>query len=283
MVSKLPIPSIDDINLLNTIISERNEPNKTYFYNNKNKLHSLLIDYIKENGNPEKINISNIFSNDKEKFHNLYLNPKNTVKDKIIDVLKDHDLNYCPFCGNLGNPFTLDHYLPKENFPEYSIFSKNLVPMCGECQLHKSTKTIDKNNKRIFIHPYYDNFAEKELLILKINFPYDQGTTFNLHVSNDLETAEKDICSRHFEELKIEKRYLRFFKGEYIRLKKLILKKNNNNFSLKLIDSFLLDILDRAELNSINQWEAIFYRSVLKNIELKKYLLTTRSVAPKTT
>lgn len=274
MVSKLPQPNIDDLKLIDTIIDERIEPNKTYFCKNKKIWKSLLANYINESGNPEKINPSNSFSKDKNKFHNLYLKPKNTVKDKIICVLREHELNHCPFCGNLGNPFTLDHYLPKEDFPEYSIFSKNLVPMCAECQIKKSTKTTDLNGKRIFIHPYYDNFAEKEVFILRINPPYDIGTTFDLSVSNNLKLEEKNICFSHFKELEIKARYSKYIKGEYIRLKKLIKKRNDVDFSLDEMDSFLSGILEKAELNSINHWEAIFYRSVLGNLELKKYLLT---------
>ena len=40
----------------------------------------------------------------------------------------------CPFCG-LNESSTLDHYLPKKAYPEFSIFSLNLVPLLFAVQL----------------------------------------------------------------------------------------------------------------------------------------------------
>ena len=47
------------------------------------------------------------------------------------DLLKRISVARCPFCG-ISESSTLDHYLPKEQYPEFSVFPKNLVPSCAE-------------------------------------------------------------------------------------------------------------------------------------------------------
>ncbi|MDQ7860344.1 HNH endonuclease [Peribacillus frigoritolerans] len=43
----------------------------------------------------------------------------------------------CAYCG-IGDTNYMDHYLPKDDFPEYSIHSYNLVPCCSYCNEKKS-------------------------------------------------------------------------------------------------------------------------------------------------
>ena len=39
---------------------------------------------------------------------------------------------FCPLCGQ-RNVSTLDHYLPKESYPDLSILPINLVRACSDC------------------------------------------------------------------------------------------------------------------------------------------------------
>lgn len=62
----------------------------------------------------------------------------------------------CPFCG-IGESSTLDHYLPKEQYPEFSVFPMNLVPSCAVCNTRKGDRILDERTMaRMFLHPYYD-------------------------------------------------------------------------------------------------------------------------------
>src|SRR5690606_17827940 len=60
----------------------------------------------------------------------------------------------CPMCGSLGTG-TLDHVLPKANYPELSIFTKNLVPACG-CNSLRSVSFKGSSLGQRVLHPYYD-------------------------------------------------------------------------------------------------------------------------------
>ena len=68
-------------------------------------------------------------------------------------------LSVCPYCGLPGR-LTLDHYLPRAvaAFPQFSVYSLNLVPACDACQSAKGafvparrrivSRTVDRTNTR---------------------------------------------------------------------------------------------------------------------------------------
>jgi hypothetical protein len=68
---------------------------------------------------------------------------------------------FCPMCGGFGNG-TLDHYLPKNDYPEYSFFSRNLVPACNCNSLRGETVKGAAPPARV-IHPYFDDFLGDRL------------------------------------------------------------------------------------------------------------------------
>ncbi|TPJ42888.1 HNH endonuclease signature motif containing protein [Mesorhizobium sp. B2-7-1] len=59
----------------------------------------------------------------------------------------------CPFCGGLGHTWTLDHYLPKANFPAYSVNPSNLVPCCRDCNSGKNASFGAELHEQT-LHPY---------------------------------------------------------------------------------------------------------------------------------
>ncbi|MDO3384471.1 hypothetical protein QWI17_01320 [Gilvimarinus sp. SDUM040013] len=82
---------------------------------------------------------------------------------KFINDLRDSSLDICPMCG-APRTSSLDHYLSKEYYPEYTVFSKNLVPAC-KCNSSKGKKVTGSivALERI-LHPYYDDCLNDRLL-----------------------------------------------------------------------------------------------------------------------
>jgi len=270
MPSFIERPAIDDINLLDTIIDERNEPNKSFFKAYRNGWELRYEEYIRNHGNPKRISISSThITNNKTKFINLYSSPRGTIESDIIDVLEEHELSHCPFCSSLGVPDTLDHFLPKDTYPEYAIFSHNLIPCCDSCNRAKSTKVL-KNGKRIFLHPYYDMAEDMEIYNLVIKPAYENAPDFELVVNNGLKNKYKKIAKRHLKELKIEERFRKYFKSQYRRLIKNVKqnKQTSNTDLLTLLNIFLTNSLNV----DINYWDTLFYKSVINNQELLDYL-----------
>jgi len=129
---------------------------------------------------------------------------RSQLLDEFIDGAK------CPFCG-MGETSTLDHYLPKEDYPQFSIFSQNLVPACAACNTLKRNRILDEQAQvRLFLHPYFDNIPTREFLRvdvglsaegLQLSFRMTRPPSLPQHAFRRLES--------HFKLLKLGNRYRR--------------------------------------------------------------------------
>ncbi|MBE8717495.1 hypothetical protein C4F51_09865 [Cellvibrio sp. KB43] len=100
-------------------------------------------------------------------------------------------------CGGLGNG-TLDHYLPKDDYPEYSFFSKNLVPACSCNSLRrKAVKGVVSPSRAI--HPYFDDFLSDRLYQAVFKGQFDTpGISIEIIDGNH---PQKDILRYHLDEV----------------------------------------------------------------------------------
>jgi len=271
----LTIPEFDynDIELVKKLVAERqNGSNKDYFSQIEDLWKERVQLYIDNNGNPEIITPWDNLEDPKDhiKFKNLYLSPsEGSVQKAIIDKLRERELKLCPACGEDGTPNTLDHYLPKDIFPEFSVTISNLFPMCDICQGKKGVKLIDANGKRYFMHPYFDSFTEQQLLILVITEPYNAPSSIMLIPNPGLAVPLQQLVNSHMDELHIPLRYRSYFKTMYIRLLRLARKLRENNQN---VTDNLNTFKYMASTKSINSWDYLFYDGVLRNELLLNYL-----------
>ncbi|MBP6014777.1 MAG: HNH endonuclease [Alphaproteobacteria bacterium] len=63
----------------------------------------------------------------------------------------------CPFCDQ-RNVSTLDHVLPKADYPALTVAPLNLVGACIECNFAKR-KTAPTSRADVILHPYFDNIS----------------------------------------------------------------------------------------------------------------------------
>ena len=123
-------------------------------------------------------------------------------------ILGSADHAECPFCG-INESSTLDHYLPKKAYPEYSVFSANLVPCCSPCNTHKN-EHVSAEGARLFQHPYYDPAPSLPFLRVEIDLLCN-GLLLDYHVVRptgmDKQTYRR--LRSHFALLKLNERYAR--------------------------------------------------------------------------
>lgn len=74
----------------------------------------------------------------------------------IYDAILTAVGGFCPLCADLGHVRTLDHYLPKANFPLYSVHPGNLVPCCRDCNTGKNASFGQFLHEQA-LHPYLDH------------------------------------------------------------------------------------------------------------------------------
>jgi hypothetical protein len=80
-----------------------------------------------------------------------------------IDQLREAQAHQvCPMCGSLHSG-TLDHLLPQADYPEFSIFSLNLVPACKCNSIRQNVLKGTPPGERI-LHPYFDACLSERLI-----------------------------------------------------------------------------------------------------------------------
>lgn len=108
-----------------------------------------------------------------ERQYELYTTRKNSGELKRMRIKPG--LKSCPLCGS---PVTgsLDHYLPRHEYREFSIMRANLVPACMHCNSGSKGKKVHGGAPKRFIHPYYDAWAAEVLWFIDIVPPYRAAT-----------------------------------------------------------------------------------------------------------
>lgn len=131
--------------------------------------------------------------------------PGRTIYEKIRSApINDR----CPLCAQ-GIVGSLDHYLPKSDFPVYAITATNLVPACDKCNKIKLKQSATKPEEQT-LHPYFDD-VENELW-LKAQVIETSPATFSFYVDPPLHWDEilKARTKHHFDLFKLNKLYISY-------------------------------------------------------------------------
>lgn len=273
MVMRLPVPQHCSITLIEKLVEERQAgKNAAYFKGIEAEWKARTEVYLQHSGSPEHVPLwTAIPAARKGSFHNLYTHPKDgSAQGIVLEDLNSHELNLCPACGEFGKPNTLDHYLPKGKYPHFSVTPVNLFPMCDSCQKEKLEKTHSAREPRFFLHPYYDDFLENQIIRIVISPPFE-SPSFQLELSEALSEAQRMVVLTHIRELAIERRFATFFKAESIRIQKLAAMAREKGISIE--DSIEI-FRSMHEEPSLNSWQHLYYQAVLDNPEMLHYLAT---------
>lgn len=271
MVTKLPLPGTCSLALMDAVVAERaNGRNAEYFSGISAEWRHRIENYIVEAGNPETVPTWPAIHDHRTQFHTLYNTPQEHHSQyPILKGLRDRRYQFCPSCGEEGSPSTIDHYLPKENYPHFSVTPVNLTPMCDACQTAKGEETLDENGRRIFLHPYFDEFLNAQVVRLTIGRPFSAPEDFALEPVEGLDPDVAGLVRRHIRGLHMDERYGAFFRDEYIRLLRLSQEARDENLDIaEDIPTFLRLYRKKA----VNLWPHIFYTAVAADDELIEYL-----------
>lgn len=190
----------DDIE---NIISEKYKgATKTILEGLKLKIVDRYANYIEIESN-KRISPISFTMDEKNALSSLYESKTKTAKkiiNEVLDILNPNHSDCCLYCG-IGEIDQIDHYLPQEHFPEFSILHKNLIPICGRCNEIKGAN-IPGISCKDYMHLVYDiipieNFYKCEIFyqtkIPKITFTV-------------VPKFAKSILGIHFEQLNLKPR-----------------------------------------------------------------------------
>lgn len=170
-----------------------------YYYNHYN-CHEKELHKIKPKKlvNPEKKTIIDIYESYDSK----------AIID-FRDTIFEH-MPICPYCG-LNETEHLDHYLPKSEFSEYSLYTKNIIPCCYNCNSTYKKTGYAHGGARVYFHPYIDEINEFE--ILKTSIRWTQNSliiNYMINQSSGLKSTTTQVLKTHFKHLQLGNRYLQY-------------------------------------------------------------------------
>lgn len=245
---KLELLDIDNIKSRFTIYQEYK--NKLEYFEN-----TLKSDYKKENA--LKYNsLFNLYDSDSKDTENL--------KEEIKEISRTK----CPYCG-ISESSHLDHFLPRAKFPEFSIYSPNLIYVCSICNsTYKGDDVVNSLGERKFFNPYFDNFIEdiqfvKCRIIVNDIYPKFEFYIEDLSKTNSYEYT---IMKNHFEAMNLKINYMnqivnqkfKKFKNRYVNLK----ERTYYEISLEQIKNYIEETLREYQEENINNWEKVFWQSL---------------------
>ena len=156
-------------------------------------------------------------------FKNLYSKfrtPKGKMKNKwcATKLIENLDIKVCPYCGQQyfglipdkeNNNYkiseaTLDHFLPKNEYPYLALNIYNLIPVCNTCN-----STYKNQHDEIFLHPFFESLQDNIIFYLDNNsIP---NFLFNRNIDINIENVcEDNIYMRvdnQIERLRLKDRY----------------------------------------------------------------------------
>ena len=196
-----------------------------------------------------------------------------TIKQKIYDNVPNLN-DKCLYC-ELSEADTLDHYINKAEYPEFSIFTDNLIPCCSKCNRKK--QAWKNGDKRLIFNNYFDNLVTDEYLFVDIGFSKDIPFIKDVRLDFNGVKAEQEqieLIKRHFDELDLIERYKKPARSS---LNKLVESIKNKKKRRKLSTEDIIEDIE-SEIDTFedcfgkNHWEAAVYKGVLKNNDLLVWL-----------
>ncbi|MBK8285919.1 MAG: hypothetical protein IPK97_14175 [Ahniella sp.] len=146
------------------------------------KVKASYAQYIAVNGEPTLVQNLAISQVAVRFLEGHYESPPNDLAH--IATMRDRSEHLvCPMCGSMHSG-TLDHYLPRKDFPIFVVFSKNLVPAC-KCNVRRNRTLLGPNPGERVLHPYFDACLSERLVSARFE---DLGTipkvSLGLMISN---------------------------------------------------------------------------------------------------
>lgn len=235
------------------------------------EIESRYAAYLKSQGNPWVIQKVKDFDGLKPSLLSLYGSPP--VGFEFISALRQSMTGACPICGRdaLG---TLDHYLPKEDFCEFAVYSRNLVPACDRCNNKRRNLVKGSVPGERLVHPYFDAFLEQRVISIHAEPPWIAPllTAISVNVQGD----DARVVEWHIQNIIVPSGIIPYvidLWGKLIAKPSLVL-----NCTPQTANDVVQQLLRQAALeehlaSSPNSWRSAFYFGISQSPGAAEYLL----------
>jgi len=165
----------------------------------------------------------------------------------------------CPLCGQ-RTVSTLDHYLPKTDFPKLVVLPLNLIPSCSDCNKAKLSHNPEVENEQT-LHPYYDDVTKEQWLFAEVNETSPGSINFS---ASDVEAYDDVLNERiafHFKELKLGSLYMSNANSTVTEIE-YRLNKLHEKGGAAAVKAYLEEEEESRRENYLNSWQTAAYQAM---------------------
>jgi hypothetical protein len=246
-----------DISLVGRLKSIETLIKKSYLDHESNFLTNSLVNLVN----------LNLTQSNKDDLLKLYSSQNTNIKKLKNKLTTDKNGRKSSLCQNctLSEVHSLDHFLPKVKFPEYSVNPKNLFPSCSRCNSFKSNKSPG-----LFLNLYLDTLPPKQYLFVDIS-KYKDGSLefdFQLKNTNNIDLVLFKKIESHFNELHLSKRFREICNNEVTVFLSIIsrgLQASSLDNLSKIIQE---DIAIEMDIYGNNYWKSVLKKALLDDEEI---------------
>lgn len=268
-MKKLTPYVIDDLQILKDLSKKNSCASSPYLAHEFLIMKQQYETFNRNNGIPwlcSSAGIQDILA-EKLEYHYEKQSPKVTF-EFIKKIRKELSPKTCPMCGSMGVS-TVDHYLPRADFPEWTIFSKNLVPAC-DCNSRRSTTVCGSQPNERVLHPYFDDALENRLMSCHIWGDF-QSPNFDI-IALAAPNVHPDMVEFHLNEIVRKSNIINWLKDTWDGMRAVPsdvienMEDDETVTSAQLIVKLnkLLGKYDRR-YKTKNNWSSVFIHGILQN------------------
>jgi hypothetical protein len=186
-----------------------------------------------------------------------------------VTILVSADDN-CPFCGGIGHPKNLDHYLPKANFPQYSILPANLIPCCRDCNTEKKNAVAQTLGGQS-LHPYLDKskYFTEQWVCASVSHSDPVSLRFFAKPPGQWSLQEQQRVNSHFREYGLAGRF-GIEAGRELATLTHLRKKILSKMSTQSFQNYLTDVASDNALR-LNDWKRVMYQTLASDQQFCSY------------
>jgi 5-methylcytosine-specific restriction endonuclease McrA len=216
------------------------------------------------NGNPNVLIAGALSKQNLMDLYTKYMVGSTGPSRDIYDELLTAAEGLCPFCGGLGHVRTLDHYLPKANFPAYSVHPQNLVPCCRDCNSGKNASFGPAVNQQT-LHPYLDqaHFFQERWVVANAHPESPILIRFECAPPEHWSQSDKARVRSHFEGYQLG---YRFSVQSGAETSKVVQLRTSSlcNLTAEVFRAYLLDNANSADF-VLNGWSRTMYAALAQS------------------
>lgn len=249
-------------------LNVKSEEKKLRIKSEESTINTLYLDYSSKFQSHDLVNLSRSPYRKENQLHDnlisLYTSSRKDIKDLRLQLTTDDNnilIDTCPNC-TIDKESSLDHIIPKEEFPEYSVNPINLIPCCSTCNSKKNKYWKKSDGKLKFLNLYSTELPDVRYLFVSCSSKEDYK--FEIQNPNGIPSELFEVILSHYDNLELLHRFKKASGSILSELETTIESNKEHGLNNQIIRSIVLsDYSKRSKINGVNYWKTVLVESII--------------------